>query len=328
MGIFRLGHKHVSPETLTEYLDGRLRSQARERLEGVISGCADCRQELDGLRDTIAMLRQLPVAAPRRSFVMAAPPAEAPEAQSMFSFRPPQWAYAGAASMAALALAVLVTVDASGLVAPDLPDTVILSRSDNGLTPADLEVLRREVAGAKDGAQRDTSPPQAAAESIHAERETAVEAPAAAMAAEAPAVAVMEPQAALAAEIQAETTAEKSLKAPVAQLQAAEEPAVRSAQADRAAQPTMTESAPGRSELTSAAQPETVEISPLPTAVSNEAMPESTQAQEATVAFEHLRDLATPGTPLAWRLLEVAVAALFLVLAVFFFLSRRASRRF
>lgn len=84
MGIFRLGHKHVSPETITEYLDDRLPSQARERLESVISGCADCRRELEGLRDTAAMLRQLPVVAPRRSFVMAAPPVEAsqPEGRS------------------------------------------------------------------------------------------------------------------------------------------------------------------------------------------------------------------------------------------------------
>ena len=160
MRIFGLGHRHISPETLTEYLDGRLRGQARERLEGVISGCADCRRSLDGLRDTVALLRQLPVVTPRRSFVMAAPPVEVPQLRPVSPFRVPQWAYAGAASLAALALAVLVSVDASGLVAPALPDTVTLKRSDNALTPADVEVLRREIAGATDGSRGETLPKQ------------------------------------------------------------------------------------------------------------------------------------------------------------------------
>ena len=78
MGILGFGHRHISAETLTEYLDGRLRSQARERLERVMSGCADCREEMESLRDTVAALRQLPVFALQRSFVMAAPPVASP----------------------------------------------------------------------------------------------------------------------------------------------------------------------------------------------------------------------------------------------------------
>lgn len=320
MGIFRMGHKHVSPETLTEYLDGRLRAQVRERLESVISGCADCRHELEDLRDTAAMLRQLPVFTPRRSFVMAAPPIDVPEHRPS-PFRAPQWAYAGAASLAALALAVLVSVDASGLVAPDLPGTGILKHEDTPPVATGSEVAVQESAadGGADRIQGAAPPEPVAAEAIQVERETAVEAPAAA---------VMEAQAAAAPEMQAESPAEKSLAAPATKLQAVDEPADRSAQLEQASPPATAESAPVQLEQASDARPETVEILTLPTVVSDRAASEPVQVQELPIAADESAGPVDPGTPLSWRLLEGLAAAMFLVLAAVFFLRRRASRRF
>ena len=332
MGIFRWGHKHVSPETLSEFLDGRLRSRARERLESVISGCADCRRELEQLRDISVMLRRLPVAAPRRSFVMAAPPVEIAQRRPISPFRVPQWTYAGAASMAALALAVLVSLDASGLVAPTLQNTVILKDEDTARFTAESQAPIQEralVAAVGDGGlQLEIPPQQAVAESIQVEREAAVGAPAVAeMQAEAPAVAVMKAPVPPMAEMKAETSAEMSLETPMAPLQAAE-PAVESAQAEQVSKPITAESAPVQSERTSAAQPEAVEVLPLPTVVSEPAAPDSARTQGSPVADDEFAALMNPGTPLIWRLLEAALAVLFLASAAVFFLRRRASRRF
>ena len=333
MGIFRWGHKHVSPETLSEFLDGRLRSRARERLESAISGCADCRRELEQLRDISVMLRRLPVAAPRRSFVMAAPPVEIAQRRPISPFRLPQWTYAGAASMAALALAVLVSLDASGLVAPTIQNTVILKDEDIASISAESKAPIQERAIAADGAagglQLEIPPQQAVAESIQVEREAAVDAPAVAeMQAEAPAVAVMKAPVPPMAEMKAETSAEMSLETPMAPLQAAAEPAVESAQAEQVSKPITAESAPVQSERTSAAQPEAVEVLPLPTVVSEPAAPDSARTQGSPVADDEFAALMNPGTPLIWRLLEAALAVLFLALAAVFFLRRRASRRF
>ena len=357
MGIFGLGHRHISPETLTEYLDGRLRSQTRERLERVMAGCADCRLEMESLRDTVAMLRQLPVMAPRRSFIMSAPPQVATQAvqraRPISPFRVPQWAYAGAASVAALALAVLVSVDASGLAAPDLPSTTILRHSEEALSTEDLEVIRREITGAREGSQVETPPPQARAESIQVERIPEAEAPPVAeaqasaaaasetqappvavaeMQAQAPAVAESQAQAAPVAVSQAETATQKNLESPVEQIQTVEGPANHSAQDEQPAQPASAETAAIQVKKAPDAQPETVEALTSPTGVPDQAAPEpaqvQNQAQEAPIAFEELRAMATPGTPLLWRLLEAAAAVLFLALTAAFLLKRRAARRF
>ena len=118
MGIFGLGHKHLSAETLTEYLDDRLSAGARERVQQVAAGCPDCSLELDALGQTRLLLRQLPEITPRRSFFISPSnePVTAPPATTWVRF--PQWVYAGTASLAALVLTLMVVVDATGLVAP------------------------------------------------------------------------------------------------------------------------------------------------------------------------------------------------------------------
>ena len=135
--------------------------------------------ELDSLRTIVTMLGDLPVEAPGRSFTMAAPPPKPVSVRPSPLLRAPQWVYAGAASVAAIILVVLVSADATGLLAPEEPD--------NPLTVAapKLEQLESEVINAGAVEQDSAEPgPEAAAP---ATSETAVEAspPSIAMAAEA-----------------------------------------------------------------------------------------------------------------------------------------------
>ncbi|MDA0263753.1 MAG: zf-HC2 domain-containing protein [Chloroflexi bacterium] len=119
MWILRSSHKHISQETLSEYLDGRLQGRPLERVERQLGECDACRQELDELQATVSLMRQLPMETPHRSFVMSAPPPGLARARRAFVLRAPDWVYAGAASVAALALAITVSVDATGGLSPD-----------------------------------------------------------------------------------------------------------------------------------------------------------------------------------------------------------------
>ena len=123
MRIFGLGHRHLGAETLNEYLDDRLSAAAGDRVRQVVAGCPDCGLELTALQQTRLLLRQLPEVAPRRSFFIS-PSDEPTPAHPATTWtattwlRLPQWAYAGTASLAALALTLMIVVDATGLVAP------------------------------------------------------------------------------------------------------------------------------------------------------------------------------------------------------------------
>jgi hypothetical protein len=118
MWIFRR-HRHLNPELLSEYLDGRLGQAARSRVSRQVENCPSCRDELDSLRSAVALLRQLPEVVPSRSFTLAAPPGPRPQiARPPLPLRAPGWAYAGAASLAGLALAIMVSADTLGLLTP------------------------------------------------------------------------------------------------------------------------------------------------------------------------------------------------------------------
>ncbi|NQW24167.1 MAG: hypothetical protein HQ475_12055 [SAR202 cluster bacterium] len=119
MWLFKSAHKHINQDTLSEYLDGRLQGTGLERVEQRLGECDACRQELEELQATVAMMRQLPMETPRRSFVMSAPPPEPVRSQPFLVLRAPNWVYAGAASVAALALAVTVSMDATGGLSSD-----------------------------------------------------------------------------------------------------------------------------------------------------------------------------------------------------------------
>ena len=103
------------------------------KIEGRLQACDTCRAELEELRATIAVVRQMPMEQPRRSFVMDAPPPQPVQTGKSFHLRAPSWAYAGAASIAVVALAVLVSVDATGGLSPsaDSPEAVVATAPQN-----------------------------------------------------------------------------------------------------------------------------------------------------------------------------------------------------
>ena len=108
-------HRHIKPETLSEYLDGQLAGRERDRVGRAVAECADCQEELESLRATVSLLHTLPAFSPSRSFVLTAAPAAGPaittEPPRFSPRRVPGWAYAGAASLAGLAVILLVLAD-------------------------------------------------------------------------------------------------------------------------------------------------------------------------------------------------------------------------
>ena len=113
MRIFLL-HRHVKTETLSDYLDGQLSPSAQRRVANHLESCPQCQRELQELRSTISHLRELPQQVPTRSFTFTAPPSRVFTTSPSPTMWVPTWAYAGAASLAGLALALLVLVDATG----------------------------------------------------------------------------------------------------------------------------------------------------------------------------------------------------------------------
>ena len=152
MWTIRRSHQHIKTETLSEYLDDRLQGGALARVDQRLASCGVCREELESLRATVTILRDLPVEATRRSFTMAAPPPKPVPARPSPLLRAPQWAYAGAASVAAVVLIVLVSVDATGQLAADKPDNLVAVEA-----PKSDQVGTEAIEGGTEG--RDSAEP-------------------------------------------------------------------------------------------------------------------------------------------------------------------------
>ena len=105
-------HRHLNQGRLNEYVSGRLSDVHREQLERVVARCALCREELDSLQQTRALLRTLPREPLAPNFVFT----ETPAANAAGVYRPaqvrgvriPGWAYAGAAAVAGVVVIALV----------------------------------------------------------------------------------------------------------------------------------------------------------------------------------------------------------------------------
>lgn len=53
-------HRHIKTQTLSESLDGRIQGSALRCFEQDLAACQSCQEEMESLRSTIAMLRELP----------------------------------------------------------------------------------------------------------------------------------------------------------------------------------------------------------------------------------------------------------------------------
>ncbi len=56
---------------LSGYVDGHLNPEEEARIEEHLNTCRGCREDLESLRATVALLRSLPEVTPSRSFAVA-----------------------------------------------------------------------------------------------------------------------------------------------------------------------------------------------------------------------------------------------------------------
>ena len=175
MGIFNR-HRHLKPEILSEYLDGRLDQRHQELVARRLADCPACQEELTTLQATVSALQSLPNLPLPRRFTLAAAPSpdySAPDYSANqirrpapFLMRAPGWVYTGAASLAGLALALMLTAEAAGLVNPESFSATEAPRDATASGEAQVETLAQapEIANQAE-AQQDSpvgDPPQAA----------------------------------------------------------------------------------------------------------------------------------------------------------------------
>ena len=144
MGIFNR-HRHLRPEILSEYLDGRLDQRHQELVGRRLAACPSCQEELNTLRATVSALQSLPDLPLPRSFTLPTAPSpdvpanliRKPAPPAPLIMRMPGWAYGGAASLAALALALMLSAEAAGLASPaSFPETDQTTEQAMGQTKA------------------------------------------------------------------------------------------------------------------------------------------------------------------------------------------------
>ena len=136
MWLFKRRPKHISLETLSEFLDGRLNDADARKVEGHLRTCGSCSEELDFLRDAVGLLRQTPVLPTAKDFTFAQAPESSPEPRTPVAsggfpgFRVPVWAYGAAASVAVVAFAITLSIDLTR--GPENGDGTVLVSEEGG----------------------------------------------------------------------------------------------------------------------------------------------------------------------------------------------------
>lgn len=102
--------EHIPQELVSAHMDGRSHGRECQRVEEHLELCAACREEMEGLRSTVALLRRLPVAPVPRPFALdVAAARQAPGVPYPLALRV-------AATVAVLLLAMLVAADFWGFL--------------------------------------------------------------------------------------------------------------------------------------------------------------------------------------------------------------------
>ena len=117
--VFRVSH--ATPDLLSDYLDQRLTPAERQRVDAHIQDCWECRRELEGLQETVYLLRSTPVVPVPHSFALTAA-LVAPQASSG-----PYLMGVRAAVAVAVALVVVVVGDGLGLIGPGQAQVPVIS---------------------------------------------------------------------------------------------------------------------------------------------------------------------------------------------------------
>ena len=106
--LIRPKHQRIK-DNLSAYIDGELSSRQAAQIERHIEECGECRRQLDSLRQTVHLLKQIPALPVPRSFLL---PASATEGRREFKARTRVYhALQGATALAALLLAFVVAGD-------------------------------------------------------------------------------------------------------------------------------------------------------------------------------------------------------------------------
>ena len=172
MGIFNR-HRHLRPEILSEYLDGRLDQRHQELVARQMADCPACREELNTLQTTVSALRSLPDLPLPRSFTL--PTAPSPDYPDKLIRKPaplvmkmPAWAYGSAASLAGLALALMLSAEAAGLASPAAFQTTGQTTGQATAAPEAAAVAKEAQVEAQVAAPEMTDQAEAPADSMAA----------------------------------------------------------------------------------------------------------------------------------------------------------------
>lgn len=157
---FKSEHQQVE-EMLSAYLDGELSPKEQARVEKHLAQCADCAQNLHTLRQTVALLRELPLVAVPRSFAIR--PAEVARRPSVLPARR-TYAYLRAATvLATVLLAIVLAGDVflTGLapyLAPARAPAVIEREVPVEKAVVETVVVEKEVVAEKEAAEVTLTP--------------------------------------------------------------------------------------------------------------------------------------------------------------------------
>jgi hypothetical protein len=137
---------HDAREALSAFLDDELGPERRREVEAHLEGCAECRRELDGLRQTVALLRGVQPARAPVGFVD----------RVVTAARPRRW-YRRLASAAFLPLSVKVPAEATAILMVALLAVYVFER-----TPT-LQQAARPEAPPRGALLREMAPSEAPA---------------------------------------------------------------------------------------------------------------------------------------------------------------------
>lgn len=110
IGFLGIGGHDRLRTLLSSYVDGQVSDAESRRVETHLTGCDECRKDLEDLRATVGLLKRLPELEVPRSFVLHSEPATVRDTGTFV------WTTGLATSMAAVALVALLLGDVLGLL--------------------------------------------------------------------------------------------------------------------------------------------------------------------------------------------------------------------
>ena len=110
MGLWGISRHSSLRALLSSYINGEASARQAKRLEQHLAGCEECRLELEALRATVGLIRELPELQVPRSFSLVSPPVAARVPLRL------AWATGIATSLAALLVVALLAGDTLGIL--------------------------------------------------------------------------------------------------------------------------------------------------------------------------------------------------------------------